>query len=139
MDIISRFWGGMLDLGATTFWEDFNLDWTANAGRIDAFTPEGKDDIHGDFGAYCYPSFRHSFCHGWASGPAPWLTRHVLGIDVVEPGCRTLKVTPHLGHLDWAEGTYPTPLGTVTVRAEKQADGSVKTSVKAPRGIKIIK
>lgn len=139
MDIISRYWGGMLDLGATTFWEDFNLDWTANAGRIDEFTPEGKDDIHGDFGAYCYPSFRHSFCHGWASGPAPWLTRHVLGIEVVEPGCRALKVTPHLGHLDWAEGTYPTPKGTVFVHAEKTADGSVKTSVKAPRGVKIVK
>ena len=139
MDIISRYWGGMLDAGATTFWEDFDLAWTANAGRIDAFTPEGKDNIHGDFGAYCYPSYRHSLCHGWASGPAPWLTRHVLGIEVVEPGCRVLKVEPHLGHLDWAEGTYPTPQGTVSVRAEKRSDGTVKTTVKAPRGVKVIK
>ena len=69
MDIISQYWGGMLDMGATTFWEDFDLEWTKNAGRIDDFVPEGKKDIHGDFGAYCYPGFRHSFCHGWASGP----------------------------------------------------------------------
>ena len=48
MDIISQFWGGMLDMGATTFWEDFDLDWTRNAGRIDEFVPEGKKDIHGD-------------------------------------------------------------------------------------------
>ena len=32
---IRTFWGAMLDLGATTFWEDFNLDWVKNASRID--------------------------------------------------------------------------------------------------------
>lgn len=42
LDIIRQFWGGMLDLGATTFWEDFNLDWAQNAGRLDEFVPEGK-------------------------------------------------------------------------------------------------
>lgn len=71
MQIIRRFWGGMLDLGATTFWEDFNLDWTADAAGIDDFVPKGKKDIHGDFGEYCYPGFRHSLCHGWASVPHP--------------------------------------------------------------------
>ena len=29
LDVIRRFWGGMIDLGATTFWEDFSLDWAA--------------------------------------------------------------------------------------------------------------
>ena len=33
LDAIRTYWGAMLDLGATTFWEDFNLDWTANAAR----------------------------------------------------------------------------------------------------------
>ena len=86
---IRDFWGGMLDLGATTFWEDFNLDWTVNAGRIDELVPAGKKDIHGDFGNYCYKGFRHSLCHGWASGPTAWLSEHVLGIQIVEPGCKT--------------------------------------------------
>lgn len=27
LDMIRRYWGGMLDLGATSFWEDFDLDW----------------------------------------------------------------------------------------------------------------
>ena len=108
LDIISKFWGGMLDLGATTFWEDFNLDWVDNVGRIDEFVPAGKKDIHGDFGAYCYPGFRHSFCHGWASGPTAWMSQHVLGIEPLEPGCRKVSVKPHLGNLEWAEGTCPT-------------------------------
>lgn len=137
MKIISDYWGAMLDLGATTFWEDFSLDWARDAGRIDEFVPEGKADIHRDFGAYCYPGYRHSFCHGWASGPTAWLTRHVLGVEVVEAGCRTLRIQPNLGSLEWVEGTYPTPHGVVYIRHSKQADGKIKTEVKAPEGVKI--
>lgn len=139
MDIISKFWGGMLDLGATTFWEDFNLDWVDNVGRIDEFVPAGKKDIHGDFGAYCYPGFRHSFCHGWASGPTAWMSQHVLGIEPLEPGCRKVSVKPHLGNLEWAEGTCPTPMGNIYVKHVRQADGSVKSTIKAPKGVKVVK
>lgn len=64
MEVISSYWGAMLDLGATTFWEDFNMDWLPNASRIDELVPEGKSDIHADFGAYCYKGFRHSLAHG---------------------------------------------------------------------------
>ena len=138
LDIIRQYWGGMLDLGATTFWEDFNLDWSRNAARLDDFVPEGKDDIHGDFLDYCYPGFMHSFCHGWASGPTPWMTRHVLGIEVLDAGCKTIRVNPHLGDLEWAEGTYPTPLGVIYVKHVKKDDGNVVSTVKAPDGIKVV-
>ena len=139
LDAIRTYWGGMLDMGATTFWEDFDLDWMVNAGRIDELPVPGKKDIHGDYGAYCYIGFRHSLCHGWASGPTPWLTEHVLGIQIVEPACKSLRITPHLGDLQWAEGTFPTPRGVVTVRHEKQPDGSIKSTVEAPRGVRIVK
>ena len=139
IDNIRTYWGGMLDFGATTFWEDFNLDWTVNAAPIDELVPEGKIDIHGSYGAYCYVKFRHSLCHGWASGPTSWLTRHVLGFEVIEPGCKVLRIKPNLGDLSWAEGTLPTPMGLVWVRHEKQQDGSIKTKIKSPKGIKIIK
>lgn len=139
LGIISRFWGAMLDLGATTFWEDFNLDWADNATRIDEFPQAGKRDIHGDCGAYCYIGYRHSLCHGWASGPTAWLTRHVLGVSVVEPGCRTVRIEPHLGSLDWAEGTFPTPKGIIKISHRKDAAGRVLTHVDAPEGINIIK
>ena len=139
MDIISQYWGGMLDMGATSFWEDFDLEWTKDAGRIDEFVPKGKKDIHGDFGAYCYPGFRHSFCHGWASGPTAWMSQHVLGVEILEPGCKKIRINPHLGKLQWAEGTYPTPMGVIQIRHEKRPDGTINTSVKAPKGIKIIK
>ena len=139
MDIIRKFWGGMLNMGATTFWEDFDLDWTKNAGRIDEFVPEGKDDIHGDFGGYCYVGYRHSLCHGWASGPTAWLSNHVLGVEILEPGCKKVRISPHLGNLQWAKGTYPTPYGQIKVHHQKQADGTVKSFIEVPKGVKVAK
>ena len=135
LDFISRYWGAMLDFGATTFWEDFDLEWTKNAARIDELVPEGKDDLHGDFGAHCYVGFRHSLCHGWAGGPTAWLSRNVLGIEPAAPGFSKVRITPRLGRLDWAEGTYPTPKGVIRVRHEKQSDGSVKSAIDLPPGI----
>lgn len=135
LDIIRSYWGAMLDMGATTFWEDFNLDWLPNAAPIDELVPAGKKDIHGDFGAYCYKGFRHSLCHGWASGPTSWLTEYALGVEVLEPGCRVLRIVPHLADLEWVEGTFPTPKGIVKIRHEKQPDGSISSKIDAPEGI----
>lgn len=139
IDAIRDYWGPMISFGATTFWEDFNIDWLPNASRIDELVPPGKKDIHGDYGAFCYKGFRHSLCHGWASGPTPWLTQYVLGVNVIAPGCRVLKIEPHLGDLTYAEGTYPTPLGIVTIKVKKLHNGKISINVDAPKGIKIIK
>ncbi|MDO9152698.1 MAG: alpha-L-rhamnosidase C-terminal domain-containing protein [Paludibacter sp.] len=139
LDVIRKYWGGMLDLGATTFWEDFDLKWMENAGRIDEITPTGKVDVHAQYGNYCYKGLRNSLCHGWASGPTAWLSQHVLGITVLEAGCRKIKIEPHLGDLKWVEGTYPTPYGVVYVRHEKRADGSMKTITKAPKGVTMVR
>ena len=138
IESIGTYWGGMLSVGATTFWEDFDITWLENASRIDEIPQPGKKDIHGDYGKYCYTGFRHSLCHGWASGPTAWLSEHVLGIKVLEPGCKTIKIEPNLGNLEYAEGSYPTPLGVVNVKHTKDANGKIKSEVKAPKGIKII-
>lgn len=138
LDFISQYWGGMLDFGATTFWEDFNLEWTKNAARIDELVPEGKDDLHGDFGDYCYVGFRHSFCHGWAGGPTAWLSTQVLGIRPVAPGFARVSITPRLGDLDWAEGTYPTPKGPIRVRHWKDPDGSLQSEIELPDGVELV-
>lgn len=139
MDLISAYWGRMLDLGATTFWEDFNYKDGENAARIDEVVPEGKFDIHADGGAWCYVGLRHSFCHGWASGPTAWLSEHVLGIQPEGIGFRQVRIEPHLGNLDWAEGSFPTPYGVISVRHVRQGDGSVKSSVQLPRNVEVIR
>ena len=139
MDIISEYWGAMLDLGATTFWEDFHIDWAKNAARIDELVLEGKVDVHGAYGDYCYKGFRHSLCHGWASGPTSWLSRHVLGVEVLEPGCKKVRITPHLGDLKWVEGTFPTPFGIIKIKHEKQANGKVVSDIQVPEGVELVK
>lgn len=137
LECIREYWGGMLSLGATTFWEDFDVRWLENASRIDELPEEGKVDVHGTYGDFCYVGYRHSFCHGWASGATPWLSENVLGIQVMEAGCRKVKIEPHLGDLEWAEGTYPTPYGTIRVEHRKMKDGSIDTRIDAPKEIEI--
>lgn len=136
LDVIRGYWGAMLSLGATTFWEDFDISWVDNAGRIDEVVPEGKKDVHGDYGKFCYTQFRHSLCHGWASGPTAFLSQHVLGFTVAAPGCKKLIIQPDLGDLEWAKGTYPTPYGVVSVEHRK-VDGKVVTSYTAPAEVTV--
>ena len=130
-----EYWGAMLDMGATTFWEDFNLDWLENSAPIDELVPEGKKDIHGDFGAYCYTLFRHSLCHGWSSGPCPYMTHYVLGIRAIN--ANTFEIDPELGDLEWAKGAYPTKWGLIEVSAKKTSEGTL-VEVSAPDEIKIV-
>lgn len=68
ISMMKEYYGAMIDKGATTFWEDFDMEWVPNSCRIDEFPKDGEKDIHGDFGTYCYKGFRHSLCHGWSSG-----------------------------------------------------------------------
>jgi len=139
LDVIREYWGGMVDAGATTFWEDFDLEWARGTTPIDAMPVAGKKNLHGDFGAYCYPGYRLSLCHGWSSGPAPWLSEHVLGFQVVEPGCRVVRIAPHLGDLEWAEGTFPTPYGVIKVSHKKGPGGQIESKIDAPRQIRILR
>jgi hypothetical protein len=138
LDNIREYWGAMLDLGATTFWEDFDMAWTKNAAPIDEMVPEGKVDVHAEYGNYSYEQLRHSLAHGWASGPTAWLTEHVLGVKVMEPGSKVIRIEPHLADLEWVEGSFPTPYGVVNIKHIKKSDGTVDTEIEAPDEVKIM-
>lgn len=92
-DFMRRFWGAMLDLGATTFYEHYNLDWTAGA----------------------IPDRMNSQCHGWSAAPAYALPAGVLGVRPLAPGFRKILVAPQPSDLVWAAGKVPTPCGTISV------------------------
>lgn len=136
LDDIREYWGGMLDMGATTFWEDFKVDWMKNAFRIDELPRGTMHDIHGEYGDYCYKNFRHSLCHGWASGPCPFLSEYVLGVRRLSHD--TFAVDPLIGDLDWIHGKYPTAFGEIEIEAETRGYRTA-LKVKAPRGVKIKK
>jgi hypothetical protein len=75
IELMKEYYGAMLDRGATTFWEDFHMEWLEGSGRIDEID-DTKKDIHGDYGAHCYVGFRHSLCHGWSAGVAKFIKEH---------------------------------------------------------------
>lgn len=128
----------MLDLGVTTFWDDFNMDWLKNAACIDELVPSDKIDVHQSYGNYCYKGLRHSLCHGWASGPTAWLSLHVLGVQVLKPGCKKIKIEPHLGKLKWVEGTFPARYGEIIIKHKMCTNGKIISEIHAPKEIIIL-
>jgi len=138
LDLIRAYWGGMLHLGATTFWEDFDLAWMENASRIDEMPREDTVDVHATYGDYCYKGLRHSLCHGWAGGPTAWLSEHVLGVRPSQAGFKEVRIAPHLGDLEWVEGTFPTPYGMISVRHNAKRDGTVCSDIQLPDGVRSV-
>ena len=136
--MLKEYYGGMLSVGATSFWEDFDLDWLENCGRIDELPDENKVDIHGDKGAFCYTSFRHSLCHGWSAGVVPYLMETVAGIKFEGAGMRRVRIQPNLSGLSHVRVEYPTIYGIMTVEHTLQADGTMKTLVDAPKEIEVL-
>jgi hypothetical protein len=139
IELIKEYWGAMIDLGATSFWEDFNIDWMKNASRIDELPVKGKIDVHRKYGDFCYRGLRHSFCHGWASGPTAWLSNHVLGVQVLEPKFKKVKIVPNLGSLKWVKGTYPTPFGVIEIEHRRNENSEIESIINAPAGVEIVK
>ncbi len=139
LDILKDYYGAMLDLGATSFWEDFDMDWLKDSpDPITALPNENKKNIHADYGKYCYIGLRHSLCHGWSSGFLPFFYDYVLGIKMVEPGYKKIRIEPNLCGLTEAEGTLPTVYGPIQV-SHKLIDGEVKTSLTLPKGVTLAK
>lgn len=116
LDFIRDYFGAMIDLGATTFWEDFDGEWLNEKPLpLDALPDPNKKNIHADFGRFCYKGLRHSLCHGWSCGFTDFLYTFVLGISPLEPGYKSIKIDPHLCDLNFVSGVIPTAYGDVKV------------------------
>ncbi|RAP74061.1 alpha-L-rhamnosidase C-terminal domain-containing protein [Paenibacillus montanisoli] len=98
MEEIVSYWGGMLDLGATTFWE--------------AYDPSQTGAEH--YAMYGRP-FGKSLCHAWGASPLYLLGKYYLGVRPDAPGYERYTVEPRLGGLEWLEGSVPTPRGPIDV------------------------
>ena len=123
-----------LDRGATTFFEDYDVSWEQNAGDILSLSK--NEDIHGDRGDYCYKGFRHSLCHGWASGAVPFLAECVAGLEIAEPGCKKIRISPKMCGLDFIKVSYPTPLGILKAEIRRSGNG-FSTEYSAPEGMTV--
>ena len=138
LDMIKDFYGGMLSLGATTFWEDFDVEWLKDKPQgLDEIPNKNRKNIHRDYGKYCYKQLRHSLCHGWAAGVYAFFIRTVLGIVPTDIGYRKIKILPHLIGLKSVEGRVPTPYGDIYVKHTLNG-GKINTCIKKPTEIEIV-
>lgn len=140
LDTVKKYWGAMIDLGATTFFENFDLSEVEGELpplKIDTPPSESFKNIYAEGGEYCYRGYRRSLAHGWASGPLPWIAEHLLGVKILEPGCKKVEIRPCLAGLSWMKGTYPTPYGKIEITVTKE-DGREHVEVIAPEEIEIV-
>jgi hypothetical protein len=97
------YWGGMLALDATAFWEEYN--------------PAKKGAEH--YAMYGRP-FGKSLCHAWGASPIYLLGKYYLGVKPTSAGYATYVVEPVLGGLQWMEGKVPTPNGNISVNCSNK-------------------
>jgi alpha-L-rhamnosidase len=96
------YWGGMLNLGATSFWEEYN---PAKSGA-EHYAMYGRD-------------FGKSLCHAWGASPLYLLGKYYLGVKPTAPGYAAYLVEPNLGGLQWMQGKVPTPDGEIELYVSK--------------------
>jgi len=94
---LKRYWGSFLKGGGTSFWELWNIP---------------GEDVHPLPG---YTAEMGAQTITYASGPAPFVVRHILGVQHVGDRFTRARIAPHFAGLDYAEGTAPTPLGDVRI------------------------
>ena len=96
---IKSYWGGIVALGGTSIWEQFD---PAKSG-IEHYEMYGK-------------KFGCSLCHAWGSGPIYLLGRYCIGVFPTDVGYKTFCVEPNPGNYQSFEGAVPLPEGEVSVR-----------------------
>ncbi len=121
LEWIRQYWGGMLEEGATSFWEGYDPSWY-------------KEDFHSSLQADNRSGYFVSLAHGWSAGPTAWLMEEVLGIQPTGAGFSTVDIRPDLVDLAWAKGAEPTPHGLLKVDARREGSG-VAVGVDVPEGV----
>ncbi len=101
-NMLYSYWKGMLDLGATTVWEEFD---PTMSGR-EHYAMYGK-------------KYGKSLCHAWGAGPIYLLGRYYLGVYPTKAGFEEFEVKPQLGRFEFVEGTVPVLDGEVCVSLSK--------------------
>ena len=119
---IRQFWGGMVDEGATSFWEGYDPSWYKGG------------DFHASLQADNMSGYTVSLAHGWSSGVTPWLMEQILGIHAEAAGFSQVSIRPDLIDLQWAKGAEPTPHGLLGVSIRKQGPGDL-VSIDLPEGV----
>lgn len=80
------------------------------------------------------PEPSRSDCHAWGAHPRFHAVAGILGIRPAAPGFARVRIQPMLGPLTWAKGTWPHPLGNISVSLHRK-NGRVHGTVELPPGL----
>lgn len=116
--VLSDYWGGMLQVGAETIWEEYK--------------PYEKGIEH--YAMYGN-KYGRSLCHAWGAGPVYIFGRYYLGVYPTTEGYKTYKVAPNLGGLAHMQGVVPVGDGTVSVEMDKK---TLKVKTTKPGGTLVL-
>lgn len=75
-----------------------------------------------------------SDCHAWSASPLYELLATVCGIEPASAGFATVRIEPHLGSLQKAEGKVPHPNGEIVAKLQRIGSG-VKAEITLPEGV----
>ena len=81
------------------------------------------------------PEPTRSDSHAWSAHPNYGLLATVLGVRPAAPGFKRVRIAPHLGPLQRAEGRVPHPLGPIVVRLARVRGGGLRADVTLPEGL----
>lgn len=80
------------------------------------------------------PDPTRSDCHAWSASPVYELLATVCGIEPASPGFATVRIEPHLGHLQGATAKMPHPRGEIVVALRRTGTG-LDADVTLPEGV----
>ena len=109
-NVIKTYWKGMLDLGATTVWEEYN----PNLSGAQHYEMYGN-------------KYGKSLCHAWGASPIYLLGKYYLGVTPTSSGYETFEVKPYLGGFKFIDGVVPIKDGSVRVKLSKDKLSVVAT------------
>ena len=102
--MIRRYWGDMIEKGATCFWEQW--DYLApDINPLPGYTPE-----------------MYAQTISYAAGPLAYAVRHILGLQPRDPGCSSVDIVPVLGTRRTAEIRAPLPQGPLRFSSLRRWD-----------------
>lgn len=98
MTAVKEYWGGMLDRGADTFWEEFDPN-------------QSEEQQYGMYG----DPYGKSLCHAWGASPIYLIGRFLCGLYPTAPGYETFQVDPVLDVLPEFTAVLPVKGGLVNI------------------------
>ncbi|MBQ8374856.1 MAG: hypothetical protein IJX98_04700 [Clostridia bacterium] len=95
-EFVKAYWGGMVKLGATSFWEEYDPTKTEHYA------------MYGD-------KYGKSLCHVWGSGPVYLMINYLAGIQITSVGGATYEVKPCVNGVKDYTARMPVSNGWVEV------------------------